>query len=208
MINLKGIKNIFFDLGGVLIDLNKEKCIEEFRKLGITDIEEQIGKSFKSGLFYKLEEGSITPEEFRDNIRMMTTGKVTDKAIDFAWNSFLQSIPEPKLTLLRNLKSHFRVFMVSNTNKIHFDYMIKHSFAADKGYNMSDYFEKCYLSFEMHVAKPDRAFFDYVISDSGILPANSLFMDDSIENINAAQKLGFQTYLVSEKEDYTRIFLL
>jgi putative hydrolase of the HAD superfamily len=208
MIDLKGIKNILFDLGGVLINLDRERCIREFQKLGIKHIEEQIGNSFKSGLFYQLEEDRITPDEFRNKIRGMSSKQVTDNEIDNAWNSFLLEIPSSKLKLLRRLRNSYRVFMVSNTNKIHFDYVVKNSFDAFHGFTMDDYFEKCYLSYELHVSKPDKAFFDAAIRDSGIIPSESLFLDDSQDNINMAQRLGFRTYLVSEKEDYTGKFTL
>ena len=201
MIDLNGIKNIFFDLGGVLINLDKESCLNEFQKLGVQKIEEQIGHSFKSGLFLRLEEGTITPAEFRNKIRQMTKKQVTDEEIDYAWNSFLLDISPSKLELLPELRKHYRVFMLSNTNKIHFDYMKSHNFSVKKGLSINDYFEKCYLSYELHLSKPDKAIFEAVIDDSGVLPQESLFLDDNRQNIETAQLLGFQTYLVAENED-------
>jgi len=201
MINLSGIKNIFFDLGGVLINLDKKSCLNEFQRLGIQKIEEQIGHSFKSGLFFRLEEGTITPEEFRDEIRQMTNKQVMDDEIDYAWNSFLQDISPSKLELLLKLRKHYRVFMLSNTNKIHFDYMVSHHFNAKAGLSIDDYFEKCYLSYELHLSKPGKAIFEAVIDDSGVLPQESLFLDDNRQNIESAQSLGFHTYWVAENED-------
>lgn len=207
MIDLSGIKNIFFDLGGVLIDLDKERCLGEFRKLGIRQIEKQIGNSFKSGLFLRLEEGLITPKEFRNEIRQMTGVKISDAEIDNAWNAFLQEIPVQKLALLKALQSKYRVFMLSNTNKIHFDFMQDNHFCKEKGYSLNDCFEKCYLSYELHLSKPDEAIFRAVIKDSGVSPQESLFLDDNQQNIESAQRLGFQTCLVPENEDFTTKFV-
>ncbi len=182
-----------------------EKCLNEFQKIGVQRIEEQIGRSFKSGLFLQLEEGTITPGDFRNEIRQMTSMEVTDNEIDLAWNSFLLDIPFSKLELLLELRKHYRVFMLSNTNKIHFDYMKSHDFSRKKGLSIDDYFEKCYLSYELHLSKPDKSIFEAVIGDSGVLPAESLFLDDNEQNIKCAQGLGFQTYLVSDGEDFTKM---
>ena len=201
MINLDGIKNIFFDLGGVLINLDKERCVHEFQKLGVQEIEEQIGRSFKSGLFLRLEEGTITPDGFRNEIRKMTDKQLTNNEIDAAWNSFLVDIPHSKLELLLKLRKHYRVFMLSNTNKIHFDYMKFHDFSSIAGFSIDDYFEKCYLSHELHLSKPDKEIFEAVIKDSKILPQESLFLDDNRQNIERARNLGFRTYFVAENEE-------
>ena len=201
MINLDGIKNIFFDLGGVLISLNKERCVNEFRKLGVQEIEEQIWRSFKSGLFLRLEEGTITPDGFRNEIRQMTDKQLTNNEIDAAWNSFLVDIPHSKLELLLKLRKHYRVFMLSNTNKIHFDYMKSHDFSVKAGFSIDDYFEKCYLSYELHLSKPGKEIFEAAIEDSGILPQESLFLDDNQQNIECARELGFHTYFVGENEE-------
>jgi putative hydrolase of the HAD superfamily len=206
MINLDGIKNIFFDLGGVLINLDRERCVNEFQKLGLQEIDEQIGHSFKSGLFLRLEEGTITPDGFRNEIRRMTDRQLTDNEIDSAWNSFLVDIPYSKLELLLKLRKHYRVFMLSNTNKIHFDYMKSNAFSANAGFSIDDYFEKCYLSYELHLSKPDKEIFEAIIEDSEILPQESLFLDDNRQNIECARELGFCTYFVTENEDFTGKF--
>ena len=197
-INLEGIKNIFFDLGGVLVNLDREKCLNEFQKIGVRKVEEQIENSFTRGLFRQLEVGTITPEEFRNEIRQMTDKQVTDSEIDYAWNSFLLYIPCSKLELLLRLRKNYRVFMLSNTNKIHFDYMVSNHFKAKPGFSIDDYFEKCYLSYELHLSKPDKAIFEAIIKDSGALPQESLFLDDNRQNVEAARELGIRSLLVGE----------
>ena len=169
MMNLTGIKNIFFDLGGVLINLDKERCLIEFQRLGIQKIEKQIGRSFKSGLFLHLEEGAITPAEFRNEIRKMTDKPVTDDEIDYAWNCFLLDISPEKLELLLKLRKNYRVFMLSNTNQIHFEHIKTLDFNEKNGRSIDDYFEKCYLSYVLHLSKPGKEIFEAVIADS---PAN------------------------------------
>ncbi len=206
MMNLTGIKNIFFDLGGVLINLDKERCLVEFQRLGVQRIEEQIGHSFKSGLFLHLEEGTITPAEFRKEIRKMTDKQVTDDEIDYAWNCFLLGISPEKLDFLLKLRKDYRVFMLSNTNQIHFERIKTHDFNNRNGRSIDDYFEKCYLSYELHLSKPGKEIFEAVIFDSGVLPQESLFLDDNLQNIETAQSLGFHTCWVKESLSLSLFF--
>ncbi|MDR1729116.1 MAG: HAD family phosphatase [Prevotellaceae bacterium] len=207
MINLTGIKNIFFDLGGVLINLDKERCLIEFQQLGIQKIEEQIGHSFKSGLFLRLEEGAITPAEFRNEIRKMSDQRVTDNEIDYAWNCFLLDISPAKLEFLLKLRKDYRVFMLSNTNQIHFERIKTRHFIDKNGHSIDDYFEKCYLSYELHLSKPGKEIFEAVIADSGVAPLESLFLDDNRQNIETAQSLGFRTCCISENENFTEMMI-
>ena len=97
------------------------------------------------------------------------------------------------------------MFLLSNTNEIHFEY-VKRRYFCSGGYMLDDYFEKCYLSYELHLSKPDKAIFEAVIRDSGVLPEESLFFDDSESNILSAQNIGFHTHLVVENNDLTGIF--
>lgn len=84
----KGIKNLLIDLGGVLINLDRERCIENFKKIGFQNIEEKFCTQLLDGIFLQQEKGLITPAEFRDGIREMMGKMVSDKQIDAAWNSF------------------------------------------------------------------------------------------------------------------------
>ncbi|MCQ2217738.1 MAG: HAD family phosphatase [Paludibacteraceae bacterium] len=204
--DLKGVENIFCDLGVVLIDLNMERCMESFKRLGVMDIASQVGQSFKAGLFFALEEGTITPDEFRNAIRSKSDKTITDDQIDDAWNSFLETIDPRKLMLLKKLRQTYRVFMLSNTNKIHFDYMAVHSFEKEKGFALTDCFDKCYLSYELHLSKPGREIFEAVLRDAGATPENSLFIDDNARNIATAARMGFKVCHYRNIDDFIDVF--
>ena len=190
---MKNIKTIIFDLGGVLMDLDKQKCIEAFEDLGFSDITEYLG------------DGTISATEFRDEVRKHIGEAITDQQIDEAFNRFLVEIPEQKLTLLRQLHKSYRLFMLSNTNPIMIESRIPELFRI-QGLNIPDYFDKLYLSYQLGVTKPSPKIFEKIIADSGILPQETLFLDDSQKNIDAARKFGFQTYLVAPREDFSFIF--
>ena len=191
----KGIKNLLIDLGGVLINLDRERCIENFKKIGFQNIEEKFCTHQLDGIFLQQEKGLITPAEFRDGIREMMGKMVSDKQIDAAWNSFLVDIPTYKLDLLLKLREKYVVYLLSNTNA--FPY---------RTFKVEDYFEKTYLSYEMKMAKPEPEIFKAVTEDAGIDPKETFFIDDSEINCKVAQELGISTYTPKAGEDWSHLF--
>lgn len=201
----KGIKNLIIDFGGVLIDLDRQRCIENFKKLGLPDVEVVLDIYHQQDFFRKYEKGLITSAEFRDVIREKIGKPVTDAQIDDAWNSFLVSIPAAKLDLLLNLRKDYVVYLLSNTNEIHWQWSCQHAFPY-KTFRVEDYFEHIYLSYEMNMAKPDAEIFQKVLDDTGIIPAETLFIDDSAANCRAAEALGITTYTPIAGEDWSHLF--
>ena len=155
----KGIKNLIIDFGGVLIDLDRQRCIENFAKLGMSNVEAMLDVCHQQGFFLQHEKGLITSAEFRNAIREQIGKVVTDARIDAAWNSFLGSIPTYKLDLLLKLREKYVVYLLSNTNEIHWKWSCKHAFHY-KAFRVEDYFERIFLSYEMKMVKPDVAIFE------------------------------------------------
>lgn len=201
----KGIKNLIIDFGGVLIDLDRQRCIENFKRLGLPDVEVVLDIYHQQDFFQKYEKGLITSAEFRDVIREKIGKPVTDAQIDDAWNSFLVSIPAAKLDLLLNLRKDYVVYLLSNTNEIHWQWSCQHAFPY-KTFRVENYFEHIYLSYEMNMAKPDAEIFQKVLDDTGIIPAETLFIDDSAANCRAAEALGITTYTPQAGEDWSHLF--
>lgn len=201
----KGIKNLIIDFGGVLIDLDRQRCIENFKRLGLPDVEVVLDIYHQQDFFQKYEKGLITSAEFRDVIREKIGKPVTDAQIDDAWNSFLVSIPAAKLDLLLNLRKDYVVYLLSNTNEIHWQWSCQHAFPY-KTFRVEDYFEHIYLSYEMNMAKPDAEIFQKLLDDTGIIPAETLFIDDSAANCRAAEALGITTYTPQAGEDWSHLF--
>lgn len=201
----KGIRNLLIDFGGVLIDLDRQKCIDNFKKLGFENVEELLNIYHQQGLFLQFEKGLITPSDFRDGIRDMMKKDVSDRQIDSAWNSFLVEIPRYKLELLLKLREKYVVYLLSNTNLIHWKWACKNAFPY-RTFQVENFFERTYLSFEMKMAKPDPSIFEHVISDAGIEASETLFIDDSLENCQVAQQLGINTYTPKTGEDWGHLF--
>ncbi len=202
---ISGIKTIMFDMGGVLINLNKQACINAYKALGYDGVEGLIGSYSQEGAFLQLESGQISTEEFRDSIRREIKKPVTDKQIDDAFIAFLVDMPDYTLDMLLQLKKRYQIFMLSNTNGIIMNY-VRHNIFNRQGLTVDDYFDRLFLSYKMGTVKPDPLIFEKVIAETGIDPSETLFLDDSKKNTEVAEMLGFKTFVVTQGQDYRYIF--
>ena len=197
----KDIDAIFTDFGGVLLPLHFERSFKMFQDLG-ADIPQEI--LFRDARFNtimrQLELGLIENREFYAHLRELLCIASTDAEIEAAWNSIIGTVPLYKMQLLRELKQHYRVYMVSNTNAPHFDYTRKSLF-RDEGLSVDDYFDKLYLSHEIHAQKPCAEFYQKVLADSGESARRCIFLDDLPDNIEGAKNAGFEAHLINSAED-------
>lgn len=189
-----GVTTVIFDLGGVIVDLDWNLCIHNFQELGINDMENLVSTTLQKGFVLDYEMGLTSDEQFRTEIRKYATKEVTDQQIDDAWTSLLVSIPTEKLDLLLELKKKYNLLMLSNTNNLSFRYSEK--MFENEGYTVDYYFDKCYLSYKMNLAKPTPEIFIALLEDAGLKAEECLFLDDGIHNIETAQKLGFNVEFI------------
>ena len=201
----KNIKNIVFDLGGVLIDLDFKSAINGLQKAGFTNVKEHLQAFDREGIFQKFELGEISADEFRASIRENSNVSLTDEEVDSLWNLMLLEIPREKLELILDLRSKYMVYLLSNTNSIHWDYVCKNAFNYH-GFRMDDYFEETFLSYEMHLAKPDKAIFEKMLNDANLLPEETLFIDDLEANCKAAEEVGIHAHHYHIGDDLSKIF--
>ena len=194
------IKNILFDWGGVLIHLDKHRCTEAFAQLGV-EVSDELTNPYGQRTDLKgFERGTMSVDEFHDTVRRLYAPGLTDAQIDRAWNALLLEIPTYKLDMLLKLKERYRLYLLSNTNAVHweegrkrFDY---------KGYRAEDYFEQIFLSQEIHELKPAPEAFLKVAQLAGIEPEETLFIDDLQASCDAAAALGFHTYCPKANSDW------
>lgn len=152
---MEGIKNLIIDLGGVLINLTRNRCIEAFENLGVENIREQITNNYQhKDLFERLELGTISVEQFRDDIRALSGKPLTDEQIDTAWIAMLGDVPENKLRLLLELRERYNTMLLSNTNELHWKWS-EDTYFSYQGLCAQDFFHKIYLSYELHMLKPN-----------------------------------------------------
>jgi epoxide hydrolase-like predicted phosphatase len=192
-----GIKNIIFDLGGVILDLSVDHTLQSFSDLsGRTKNEvEKIFHSTPEFLVY--EKGGMTDDEFRDFVRQVYKINAPDSALDKSWNAMLRAMPLDKLSLLDKLKTKYNVFLLSNTNNIHLDYINKVMMPAVGDRVLDDYFHRAYYSHLMFMRKPDAEIFERVMNDNDLKPSETLFLDDNASNVAGAASVGIQTVHVT-----------
>ena len=203
--NLKGIKTIIFDFGGVLIDLNMADCLAAFEKLGCDKISEYLDHYKQKDLFLDFEEGKISTADFFLSLQKIVGNNVSVNELKNAYLSFLGGIPQYKMDLILHLRKTYNVLLISNISKFIYDYC-KQVYFEKNGQNINDYFSKIYLSCEIGICKPDVRIFEYMITDACLEPKQCLFIDDGEKNIETAKTLGFVTYLAKAKEDFSFLF--
>lgn len=184
------IKNIVFDLGGVLVSLHPERCIDAFRKVGCGVLASYVEEHRTEDLFLDTELGRITQAEFCAAVRRLSLTDTSDSDIVWAWNELLGDIPVRKLRHLACLRAEgYRLFLLSNTNVMHWTLCRDRLFTAD-GLKADSYFDRIFLSYEMRLAKPDAEIFRTALAEAGIRADETLFVDDREENCTAAASVG------------------
>jgi putative hydrolase of the HAD superfamily len=203
--DLTGIKNIVFDLGGVIITLERSEAVRRFKEAGLGNAEELLDAYHQKGIFLELEEGKLSQEEFYDAVRKEAGKFIPNEAIDYGWLGFLKEVPVYKLTMLEELRKNYNLYLLSNTNPVVMAWAFSSAFSPE-GKSIEKYFDKLYLSYQIGCTKPSPLIFDYMFNDSGILPAETLFIDDGSANVAIGEKLGMKTYQPENGEDFRHIF--
>ncbi len=193
------IKYIIFDLGGVLIDIDFEKTFEAYAK--ITGKPKETLKQSKplAGIYLDYESGVLSDADFRNEIREKLHVDVDDKTIDNAWNALLLDFNNNAFNLIHSLKTKYSLYLLSNTNNIHFQHCNQRIVEQGLGESLKSLFNGLFLSYKIGYRKPSERIYQHVIKRLKCLPQEILFIDDLEENIKAAQELGIQTILLTDK---------
>jgi glucose-1-phosphatase len=199
------IKNIIFDLGGVLLNINPLLSLLELEKLSGFNQEELLLKLAGAKIFEKFDTGSLNPAQFRDELCRILNHEVSDHEIDRVWNKLLQDFPFPRVELLKQIKRNYRIYLLSNTNIIHFRHWSL-KFFEKYGFQMTDLFDQLFLSHEIGIHKPDDGIYLHVLQTAGLVPAETLFFDDSLANIEAAERLGITGIHIRDGHEVTEYF--
>ncbi len=205
-IDLTNIKNIIFDLGNVLLNLDFNASIKAFQELGLNKDVLDRQQVYSDPVFYELETGIITPQAFRNRVReILKKPTVTDQQIDDAWSAMILDIPVGRVKILQELSEKYNVYLFSNTNKIHIEGLFQ-EFKARHGIDFPALFIKDYYSHKIHDRKPNLSSFEKVIGLSGVNPEETLFVDDLEKNIIAAQQAGLKTFWLKEGMEMAEVF--
>jgi HAD superfamily hydrolase (TIGR01509 family) len=190
------IKNIIFDLGGVILNIDNKLTEDAFVKLGVKNFHEIFGHGHAASFVLEYEIGKIADEQFISELKKVSELSVNDDEIFAAWNIMLLDFPPERIQLLNELKKHYRLFLFSNTNAIHVVELKKRYRAAFNNSELDDHFEKAYYSQILGMRKPDVESFLFIIKENNLIPEETLFVDDALINIEGANKAGLKGYFL------------
>jgi len=197
---MENIRNLIFDLGNVILNIDTKLSEIAFAKYGMNDFEKLYTLASQNELFDRLEVGSITENEFYDEFRKVTGCKLGNQILEQCWDALIMDFPTARIEMLKRLKNEgkYRTFILSNTNIIHYRFytaLLKRTYGIN---GLESLVEHAYFSHEIGLKKPNRDIFDYVVANSHIKPEESIFIDDNEANIKVANTLGFNTIFLKD----------
>ena len=191
---ITGIRHIIFDLGGVLLNIDYQETEAAFIALGITDFAERYSQMQQNSFFDDWETGKMSSEKFLQGMMEAAPGKaLTEAQILAAWNAMLLDFPLRRLQLLQQLRIHYDLFLLSNTNEIHEAAFNEILMRAHGFPSIGLFFDKVYFSHRVGMRKPGKEIFQRILYENELKPEHTLFIDDSPQHIATAQALGIQT---------------
>ncbi|HKL38249.1 MAG TPA: HAD family phosphatase [Bacteroidales bacterium] len=204
------VSNIIFDLGGVILNIDPYKTVAAMRELGIDNFDAVYAHLKQTRTLDDLEKGLITQRKFLDQIKQDSSQALTDDQILKAWNALLLDFPEDRIRLLQHLKANtrYRTYLLSNTNIIHYRVYTRALQEQHGIMGLESLFDKAYFSHELHMRKPEPEIYEYVLNDAQMDPEQTLFIDDSDVNIEAARKLGVNCFHLKRPTTLTDLFPL
>ncbi|HRP31031.1 MAG TPA: HAD family phosphatase [Agriterribacter sp.] len=189
---MQNIENLIFDLGGVILTLDMPRAEQQFTALGVKDYNALFRSGNVSSFFKEYEVGAISDAEFLSNLRQLAGVPLSDQQLIGAWNAMLGYFPEERIALLNQLKNKYRLFLFSNTNALHLTTFRKMYADAFNGNVFDGHFEKAYYSHSLGMRKPDKESYEYIITENNLVPSKTVFIDDSILNIEGAEAAGLR----------------
>ena len=191
------IRNIIFDLGGVIIDINSARTSEAFRRLGAINLDAVYTQSKQDNLFDFYDVGKISSREFRDALVNRLDLAASDDEFDTAWNAMLGDLPIERLNFIRALRSSYRVLLFSNTNEIHLKEVFNICQQQNGFSSFNDFFDKEYYSHTFGQRKPNPDSFKAILAENGMNQEETLFIDDSLQHVLGARSAGLHAVHLS-----------
>lgn len=197
------IKNIVFDFGGVVVDIDRDKAVQAFIALGLKDADARLDKYHQTGIFQDLEEGKLTADEFRKELGTLCGRELNWTETQKAWLGFIDKVSLTKLDYIMELRKSYNVYVLSNTNPYVMAWACSPELSSRK-MPLNDYCEKLYLSYQIGYTKPAPEIFEFMLQDSHLIPSETLFVDDGASNIEMGQKFGMHTFQPLNGADWTQ----
>lgn len=199
---MKPIKNIVFDFGGVIIDIDRDCAVKRFVEIGVKDADGLLDAYHQKDIFLEVEDGRIDAEEFRRKLSLLSGKELTYKEIESGWRGFVTAVKPYKLDYLVALRERgYKVYILSNTNPYIMGWARSKEFTP-QGHSLDEYVDKIYASYEMKCVKPHKEIFEKMVEEAGIRPDETVFVDDGASNIKTGNEMGFVTLQPANGEDW------
>lgn len=195
---MKGIKNVIFDLGGVIINLDTSRTINAFNKISEIPFESIYTSAKQDEIFSLLDKGKISTKDFIHEVKRQIRYAGPDKDVLSAWNAMLLDFPEERLDALVEMKHNYNTFLLSNTCEPHITAFEKELHDEHGIKNFGDYFDKIYYSCRIGMRKPDKEIFEFVLAENDLKPEETIFIDDSPQHVKGAGECGINAYLLQK----------
>ncbi len=202
---MKAIKNVILDLGGVIINIDPMRTVEYLASYGVADIETAFARLEEARVFERVELGEINEAEMADEIRQLIPEAPSQEIIRAAWNSLLLDIPAERGAIVKRLAAKYPLYLLSNTSPGHMaiiDGMVREQFGWS---SLREPFVRAFYSYEMGVRKPDSAIYARMLEESGLNPEETVFLDDTLANLEKAREFKLQTRLVTPQKGLVEI---
>ncbi len=200
------LKNIIFDLGAVLINIDYKKTEKAFVELGFDNFSDMYNQFSANEIFEKLETGKISNEDFYNIIINTCKNPISAAQIKHAWNEILLDWRTESLHYLKVLSKQYKLYLLSNTNAIHQEAFFENLKIETGIIDFNSFFTKAYYSHEIHLRKPNNDIFEFVAKDTQLNIEETLFIDDSFNNVNTAKSMGFKTHLLLKEERIEHLY--
>lgn len=194
---INSFDTIIFDLGGVIINLDYQKTIQAFEKLGMSNFQSVYSQMAQTDLFDSYETGKISSQHFINLLLPHLPQGTSPNKVVAAWNAMILDVPEKKIELLTKLKNTLPTYLLSNTNDLHIQ-KVREEWKKASPEPMEYFFNKMYLSHEIKLRKPTAQAFTHVLDENGLEAARTMFIDDTLQHIEGAKSLGIQTLHLSD----------
>ena len=197
---------IIFDLGGVILNIDYNKTCLAFEDLGLKNFSDLYSQASQSGLFDRFETGQISTQFFINELLPYLPKGTSANELVHAWNAMILDFPDENLALLQRLRKKKKIFLLSNTNEIHIQCFHRKLAQKTNFQHLNSYFDFVYFSNEINMRKPDESIFEFVCQQQKLHPEKTLFIDDSIQHVEGAKKMGLQTYHLTNSESIISLF--
>lgn len=198
---IDGFDAVIFDLGGVVIDLDYDATIEAFQKLGTENFKEIYSQALQTDLFDRYETGRISSMHFINKLKELLPASYSPNEIVFAWNAMIKDFQAEKLAVLEQLKQSYQTALLSNTNDLH-EECVRRKLKRVSDKSLEHYFHHTFLSHKLKARKPDPDVFLFVCEQLSVSPQKTVFIDDSLQHIEGAQKAGLTAILFPQNETF------